>query len=255
MSQSPALLWYPNDILSSGRVNALSPLEELWYRRALDHCWMSDGMPADPQEFAGWVGRGCTVEAAEKIIARFFHPHKKDPSKVVNNRQEKERKLLQQKRKQKSEAGKRGMASRWKQKSNVDNSVITEDNISIPISTSISKKEIREELETLSASSPPLKPETKRGSRIPEPFLLTSEMRDYGRQKRPDIDLDLETERFVNYWRAAAGRTATKLDWIAAWRTWILGANQHGKNFGAALAKRNDQDVIRESQDFYNNFS
>lgn len=111
-----------------------------------------------------------------------------------------------------------------------------------------SSSEVKTE-ETPQAAKP------KRGSRIPDQFFLTSEMRDYGRQKRPDIDLDLETERFVNYWRAAAGRTATKLDWIAAWRTWILGANQHGKNFGAALAKRNDQDVIRESQDFYNNFS
>src|SRR5687768_13819849 len=105
---SPAYLWYPNDVLSSGRVNALNPLEELWYRRALDHGWMNGGMPSDPAEFAGWVGRGCTSAAAAKIIERFFVPHKKDPTKVLNPRQEKERKLFQQKRKQKSEAGKRG---------------------------------------------------------------------------------------------------------------------------------------------------
>lgn len=136
---SPAYLMYPGDILSSGRVSALKPLEELWYRRAMDFGWEHNGMPADPAEFAGWIGRGCTVKAAEKLIAIFYVPKRKDPSKVVNPRQEKERKLFEKKRKQKSEAGKRGMAKRWKDKASDDNSVITEDNIPIPISNT--KKE------------------------------------------------------------------------------------------------------------------
>lgn len=137
---SPAYLMYPSDMLSSGRVAALKPLEELWYRRALDLGWEHEGMPADAAEFAGWVGRGCTVAAAEKIIAKFYEPKRRDPSKVVNPRQEKERKLFLQKRKQKSEAGKQGMRNRWKQTTSSDNSVITEDNISIPISISNLKR-------------------------------------------------------------------------------------------------------------------
>lgn len=139
--ESPAYLMYPDDILSSGRVASLRPLEELWYRRAIDLGWKNGGMPSDPKDFAGWVGRGCTVESATKIIAKFYVPHKKDPSLIVNERQEKERKLFLRKRKQKSEAGKRGMAKRWNSKSNGDNSVITEDNISIPISNSNKKEE------------------------------------------------------------------------------------------------------------------
>lgn len=143
--KSPAYLMYPNDILSSGRVASLSPLEELWYRRALDHGWMNEGMPADPVEFAGWVGRECTVEAAEKLISRFYTRHPRNADKVVNNRQEKERRLFKQKIKQKSDAGRKGMQKRWKEKTSSDNTVITplitDDNISIPISTSISKEE------------------------------------------------------------------------------------------------------------------
>lgn len=140
---SPAYLWYPKDALSSGRIAALSPLEELWYRRALDQSWLHDGLPSDPAEFAGWVGRGCTVEAAQKLIEKFFRLKKKDGLKVVQERQEKERKILQQKRQQKSNAGKQGMANRWKQKSKGGNSVITEYNIPIPIPTSIKEEEKR----------------------------------------------------------------------------------------------------------------
>ena len=72
---------------------------------------------------------------------------------------------------------------------------------------------------------------TKNGTRISDPFLLTSEMRIYGAQKRPDVDLELETEKFVNYWRAKPGKDGRKLDWIATWRNWILSArSSNGTN-------------------------
>lgn len=37
-----------------------------------------------------------------------------------------------------------------------------------------------------------------------------------------DCDADTEFERFGNYWRAKSGKDATKLDWFATWRNWIL---------------------------------
>lgn len=64
----------------------------------------------------------------------------------------------------------------------------------------------------------------KAGSRIPDPFMLTAEMRAYAADRRPDVDVELETEKFVNFWRAKTGRDATKLDWAATWRNWILNA-------------------------------
>lgn len=91
-------------------------------------------------------------------------------------------------------------------------------------------KEIREERETLSASPPPIKTETKRGFRIPDPFPLTSEMIEWAAGRRPGVDATLETEKFCNYWRAASGRNATKLDWRATWQNWILNAKDYGSN-------------------------
>lgn len=144
---SPAYLMYPGDILSSGRVAALKPLEELWYRRALDLGWEHNGMPSDAAEFAGWVGRGCTVAAAEKIIAKFYSPHKKDASKVINPRQEKERKAFNDKRKKTSDERRKAANIRWeKEREKADANVMQKSNRNLqkktPVRVSVENKSI-----------------------------------------------------------------------------------------------------------------
>ena len=69
----------------------------------------------------------------------------------------------------------------------------------------------------------------KRGTRIPEPFLLTNEMKEWGIAERPTVDLIVETRKFVNHFRAKTGQNATKLDWRATWENWILNVNDYGK--------------------------
>lgn len=61
----------------------------------------------------------------------------------------------------------------------------------------------------------------KRGTRIPEPFMLTNDMREWASNEVPTVDVDASTRRFVDYWRAETGAKATKLDWIATWRNWL----------------------------------
>lgn len=61
----------------------------------------------------------------------------------------------------------------------------------------------------------------KRGTRIPEPFLVTAEMRQWAAAEVPGIDVDGCTRRFVDYWRAESGAKATKKDWVATWRNWL----------------------------------
>jgi hypothetical protein len=65
----------------------------------------------------------------------------------------------------------------------------------------------------------------KRASRLQEDFQVTPEMKQWAAGKAPSIDLGLETEKFVNYWGAKSGKDATKLDWVATWRNWILNAH------------------------------
>lgn len=62
----------------------------------------------------------------------------------------------------------------------------------------------------------------KRGTRIAEPFVVTSEMREWAAGRVPLVNVNSSTERFVNHWRAKSGKDATKLDWPATWRNWLL---------------------------------
>ncbi|OAZ40923.1 hypothetical protein A9Z40_02995 [Microbacterium arborescens] len=62
----------------------------------------------------------------------------------------------------------------------------------------------------------------KRGCRIPDQFVVTSAMREWAAERTPLVDVDTSTERFVNHWRAKPGKDATKLDWIATWRNWLI---------------------------------
>lgn len=59
------------------------------------------------------------------------------------------------------------------------------------------------------------------GTRIPEPFLVTSEMRSWAKEEVPAVDVDKATRTFVDYWRGKSGKDATKRDWVATWRNWM----------------------------------
>lgn len=61
----------------------------------------------------------------------------------------------------------------------------------------------------------------KRGTRIPEPFMLTSDMKQWAVKEVPRVDIEASTRRFVDYWRAESGAKATKIDWVATWRNWL----------------------------------
>lgn len=64
----------------------------------------------------------------------------------------------------------------------------------------------------------------KRGTRIPDDFAITEDMAAWGRANAPTVAAKYETEKFIDYWRAKAGKDATKLDWVATWKNWIRNA-------------------------------
>lgn len=59
---------------------------------------------------------------------------------------------------------------------------------------------------------------SSRGTRVPIPFPVTDEMRDWVKSETPDVDVDGGTTEFVDYWRAVPGQKGCKLDWLATWR-------------------------------------
>lgn len=66
-------------------------------------------------------------------------------------------------------------------------------------------------------------------TRVPDDFQPTEEMRAWfvAEQLPAVIDGRLEHEKFMDYWRAAAGANARKRDWPATWRNWMRRAAQN----------------------------
>lgn len=65
----------------------------------------------------------------------------------------------------------------------------------------------------------------KRACRIPPDFAVTEDMIGWARQHTPLVGRT-DTDSFVDYWTAASGARASKLDWPAAWRNWMRKAQR-----------------------------
>jgi hypothetical protein len=84
-----------------------------------------------------------------------------------------------------------------------------------------------------------------RGTRIPEHFTVDDSMREWAAARCPMVDIETETEKFVNYWSAKAGRDARKTDWRRTWQNWMLRAEE----FRQAPTKSNYGTDKRTSSD------
>jgi len=87
------------------------------------------------------------------------------------------------------------------------------------------KEKTKETVATKPAPSP-------RGTRLSDPFLLTSEMRSWASVECPGVDVAFETKSFVDYFRGASGQKGVKLDWLATWRNWIRREFKNTKKTG-----------------------
>lgn len=63
---------------------------------------------------------------------------------------------------------------------------------------------------------------TSRPTKIRKDFAITEKMREWAVVKKGYvIDLEVETEKFINYW---LGKGKAMVDWEATWRSWIIKA-------------------------------
>jgi hypothetical protein len=72
---------------------------------------------------------------------------------------------------------------------------------------------------------------SKRGRRLPEGWLPSSSAVSFALERGlSPAEIEVETEKFRNYWTAKAGQGAIKLDWEATWRNWIISTaeRRHG---------------------------
>ena len=78
---------------------------------------------------------------------------------------------------------------------------------------------------------------TRRGSRIPDGWCPSPHDREFASALGwEDARIDREAESFRDYWTAASGQRATKLDWSATWRIWVRRAHEDHRP-GSAMAR------------------
>ena len=83
------------------------------------------------------------------------------------------------------------------------------------------------------------------GSRITIPFPVSDGMVAWANEHCGPLDIQLETDRFIDYWRAKAGANGRKTDWEATWRNWLRKASEGygGRNSPAQYVPGSRQSV------------
>src|SRR5262249_43984944 len=62
-----------------------------------------------------------------------------------------------------------------------------------------------------------------RGTRLPADWEISQECINYALDRGMTRDrVAIEAEKFRNYWTSKSGADATKVDWFATWRNWVL---------------------------------
>jgi len=64
----------------------------------------------------------------------------------------------------------------------------------------------------------------ERATRIAADWTLSDKNRQWAKENRPDIDIDLEAKKFHNHFLGVGGQAARRVDWDATWRKWALNA-------------------------------
>jgi hypothetical protein len=89
----------------------------------------------------------------------------------------------------------------------------------------------------------------KRGSRLPDDFQATLEMRAWAIKNVPLVNVDIATETFKDYWRSVPGAKGVKLDWIATWRTWLRREVTFNPMTAKQLTEQQNQERLRATAD------
>ena len=93
-----------------------------------------------------------------------------------------------------------------------------------------------------------------KGSRLPDDWLPSLDDLTFARTLLVAERVQLETEKFRDYWHARAGPGAVKTRWSATWRNWCRKASEDGKSNGNGKHKQSLGDagaeLFREAKSF-----
>ena len=75
-----------------------------------------------------------------------------------------------------------------------------------------------------------------RGSRLPANWKPDSELAEWSKTERQDLDLRKVLEEFRDYWTSVAGSKGVKLNWDATWRNWVRSQKAEKQTFAQVAA-------------------
>ena len=250
MAHSPAFQFYPGDFTGDRLTIPMTTVEIGAYWLLICECWdKGNQLPNDLSELAdiARMSVGDFEKAWDKRIKKCFQF---DDKKNVFTQKRLGEEIKKQKAwsKKKSEAGKKGMANRWKEKGTDDNTVITvlgsditQDNSPSLSSSSSSTQE--EESITTTTATPKL---------TDDEWLQT--LADNPAYKQ--ISVEIEYER-AKVWAAANNRQCTRrffVNWLNRAKPMEVKTNGSNQTSNGRYYKRTDADVIAESEEFYRNY-
>jgi uncharacterized protein YdaU (DUF1376 family) len=237
MSKSPAFQFYPSDFLSDENVSLMSNRELGCYIKLLSHCWLEGSIPSDMGKISRLCGEPKEVMAELWLsLNKCFLPCVQDSTRLLNMRLEKERKKQTDRKKERSESGKRGAKSRWYKNENSDGSAIAKpmaqpmanDSSSSSISTTVINKKTNTSYYQ------------KKGTQLPDDFVLTEEHQDLANELQ--VDLCSNFELFKDN---AISKGLIFKNWNAAFRNWLRNAKRFGHTKqNERKDKRNGSQVI-----------
>lgn len=246
MKQPPAFQFYPADFLADENVMLMSNQELGCYMKLMCYAWREGSIPSDIGKIAKLCGEDSSAMAQLWIaIGACFAQASDRDDRLLHPRLDQERMKQQEHRKERSEAGAKGAATRWNGKNgSAIKQPLANDGSSSSSSSSSESKEQKKEHAPQAALPTPTK-RTDLGHRIPDDWTLTPDLEAYCRQKRPDLDPHDQAERFVLHWRSKAGKDARKTDWGLTYMTWIRNAHRTGGTYATSTPSRNLSAVER----------
>ena len=194
--------------------------QDLAYRRLLDMYYDTESpIPNDPQNIARKLR--VSIEDLHVALTDFFTP---TDDGWTHHRCEKEvasyRKM--------SDGGRKGAAKRWH-----GDGI---EGVIAPLSPP---------QPTPNANHKPItnnhKPTTKEniltsGSRLPTNWKPDSDLAEWSKAERPDLDLRKVLEKFRDYWASVAGPQGLRMDWNATWRNWVRHQKAENQTFAQQAA-------------------
>src|SRR6187402_1883395 len=112
--KSPAYQWYPADAAIDVTYRLLDDAERGNFHTLYDFAWMNDGIPADLESIAALLGRPLAlVRRRWARIGKCWSPHPSKPGRLVNARQERERKSQADNRARRKASADAGNEARW----------------------------------------------------------------------------------------------------------------------------------------------